>query len=107
MITEVYTLHAALAAALLWLALLWRQDVRFLPGKRTSSLLAALALLFGLGLAHHRATLLLLPALLVFLAWQARPAIGVGGRSRCWPCWPWRRCCSTSTCRCERRPAPT
>jgi len=70
-ITEVYTLHAALAAALLWLALLWRQDVRFLPGKRTSSLLAVLALLFGLGLAHHRATLLLLPALLVFLAWQA------------------------------------
>lgn len=70
-ITEVYTLHVALAAALLWLALLWRQEVRFLPRNRTSAPLSALALLFGLGLAHHRATLLLLPALGIFLAWQA------------------------------------
>lgn len=70
-ITEVYTLHAALVAALLWLALLWRQEVRFLRRNRTSALLTALALLFGLGLAHHRTTLLLLPALLVFLIWQA------------------------------------
>ncbi len=73
-ITEVYTLHAALVAALLWLALLWHAEVRLFPKSRTSRsswLLAALALLFGLGLAHHRTTLLLLPALLVFLAWQA------------------------------------
>ncbi len=70
-ITEVYTLHAALIAALLWLALVWREEVRFLRRNRTSVPLAALALLFGLGLAHHRTTLLLLPALLVFLAWQA------------------------------------
>ncbi|HSN78354.1 MAG TPA: DUF2723 domain-containing protein [Anaerolineae bacterium] len=73
-ITEVYTLHAALVAALLWLALLWRAEVRLFPKGRTSRigwLLAALALLFGLGLAHHRTTLLLLPVLLVFLARQA------------------------------------
>jgi hypothetical protein len=73
-ITEVYTLHAALVAALLLLALLWREEVRLYPKSRTSRsgwLLAALALLFGLGLAHHRTTLLLLPVLLVFLAWQA------------------------------------
>jgi hypothetical protein len=73
-ITEVYTLHAALVAALLLLALLWREEVRPFPKSRTSRsgwLLAALALLFGLGLAHHRTTLLLLPVLLVFLAWQA------------------------------------
>ncbi len=73
-ITEVYTLHAALAAVLLWLALAWREEVRLFGKSRTSRsgwLLAALALLFGLGLAHHRTTLLLLPVLLVFLAWQA------------------------------------
>jgi hypothetical protein len=73
-ITEVYTLHAVLVAALLWLALLWRAEVRLFPKSRTSQsgwLLAVLAFLFGLGLAHHRTTLLLLPVLLVFLAWQA------------------------------------
>lgn len=73
-ITEVYTLHAALVAALLWLALLWLREVRLFGKRRTSRsirLLTALALLFGLGLAHHRTTLLLLPVLLVFLAWQA------------------------------------
>ena len=74
-ITEVYTLHAALVAALLWLALLWRAEVRGSAetgffGKNPVSL-TALALLFGLGLAHHRTTLLLLPVLLIFLAWQA------------------------------------
>jgi hypothetical protein len=80
-ITEVYTLHAALVAAILLLALLWRgsvgrpttagmaEEVWLFRKSRTS--LAALALLFGLGLAHHRTTLLLLPVLLVFLAWQA------------------------------------
>lgn len=72
-ITEVYTLHAALIAAILWLALLWRGETepRFLRRNRGSLPLAALALLFGLGLAHHRTLLLLLPALLIFLLWQA------------------------------------
>lgn len=73
-IAEVYTLHATLVAALLLLALLWRKEVRLFQQSRTSRagwLLGALALLFGLGLAHHRTTLLLLPVLLVFLAWQA------------------------------------
>jgi hypothetical protein len=70
-VTEVYTLHAALVAALLWLALLWRgsAETGFFPKNPVS--LTALALLFGLGLAHHRTTLLLLPVLGVFLAWQA------------------------------------
>jgi hypothetical protein len=72
-VAEVYTLHAALVAAILWLALLWRDspEIRFLRRVRISLPLAALTLLFGLGLAHHRTTLLLLPVLLVFLAWQA------------------------------------
>jgi hypothetical protein len=48
-IAEVYALHALFVAAILWLAL-----------KRAHS---ALALAFGLGLTHHRTTILLLPAL--------------------------------------------
>jgi hypothetical protein len=83
-ITEVYTLHAALVAAILLLALLWRDsaDLSGFPKPRRSqtAILAALALLFGLGLAHHRSTLLLLPALLIFLAWQAPPGY-----------WRWRQ----------------
>ncbi len=74
-ITEVYTLHAAFVAALLWLALWWRASLDLggagRPRKLQTVLLAALALLFGLGLTHHRTTLLLLPVLLIFLVWQA------------------------------------
>lgn len=65
LIAEVYTLHAALTAAILWLALLWRKDQQARAG--VSPLLWALALVVGLGLAHHRTTVLLLPVLVVFL----------------------------------------
>ena len=41
------------------------------PSARLDPLLAALALTFGLSLAHHRTTLLLAPFVLGFLAWQA------------------------------------
>ena len=68
LIAEVYTLHAALVACVLWLALLWRNDQRRRDG--VSPLLWALALVAGLGLAHHRTTVLLLPVLVVFL-WRA------------------------------------
>ncbi|MFZ2489380.1 MAG: DUF2723 domain-containing protein [Anaerolineae bacterium] len=66
--TEVYTLHAALLAALLWLALRWRTqpDLHRLNG---------LALVFGLGLAHHRTTMLLAPVLLLFV-WQRTRQFG-------------------------------
>ncbi|MER2600593.1 MAG: DUF2723 domain-containing protein [Caldilineales bacterium] len=61
-ITEVYTLHAAWLAATLWLAVRWRerQDAGLLP----------LAFVAGLGLAHHRTSLLLWPVLLLYL-WPA------------------------------------
>ncbi len=64
LIAEVYTLHAILTAAILWLALLWRKDQASREG--VSPLLWALALVAGLGLAHHRTTVLLLPVLVVF-----------------------------------------
>ena len=96
-VTEVYTLNAAFMALILWLALLWRWRVEgggwrvessgewrvirsgrspqpVNPGRsdvELDPLLAALALTFGLSLAHHRTTLLLAPFVLVFLAWQA------------------------------------
>ncbi len=110
-VTEVYTLHAAFVALILWLVLLWRVEsvecrvksegwiprVRGVesaslgpvcaqppggaprrgegtdraPSGRIDPLLAALALTFGLSLAHHRTTLLLAPFVLGFLAWQA------------------------------------
>lgn len=87
LVAEVYTLHAALTACLLWLALLWRKDHIRRPD-RISPLLWALALLFGLSLAHHRTTLLLAPVLGIFLwrvagtrYWrrQRRAALGAVG----------------------------
>ncbi len=62
---EVYTLHAALVAAILGAALaVGRRDHPW-P-------IWPLALLFGLGMTHHLTTILLAPALLIFL-WMERP----------------------------------
>ena len=58
-ITEVYTLHAAWLAATLWLALRCRAHA--------GDGLLPLAFVAGLGLAHHRTSLLLWPVLLIFL----------------------------------------
>ncbi len=60
-IAEVYTLHALLTAGMLWLAM--RSDDR-----RRSIWLAWLV---GLGLAHHRTTLLWLPGILAW-GWRGR-----------------------------------
>ena len=59
-LAEVYTLNAALVAAILLGLVIWGQ---------TGSLRAlyGVALLYGLSLAHHRTTLLYLPAIAVFL----------------------------------------
>ncbi len=71
-IAEVYTLHAAFVAALLLVLLAWAErSVRM-----RACALYCLALLCGLSLAHHRTTLLLLPAIAVFL-WLARRPAGV------------------------------
>jgi hypothetical protein len=63
LIAEVYTLHVLLLGLMLWLAL--RAGVY--QARRDTLLLA---LVFGLGLAHHVTTVLLIPALLVYL-WLA------------------------------------
>lgn len=59
-IAEVYALHGLLVAILLLLAL-GQGPQRWTP----------IAFVFGLGLAHHRTTLLLAPALAVLYAWEA------------------------------------
>ena len=67
-VAEVYTLHATFVAAILFALLVWGErrlvgDVR--SARRYSYLIA---LLFGLSLAHHRSTILLIPAALLFVA---------------------------------------
>ncbi len=73
LIAEVYTLHTALMAGLILASLRWREQ----PSPRR---LALIALLLVLSLAHHAATVLLLPGLLIFLS--------SGGRSLLqWRAW--------------------
>ena len=65
-IAEVYTLHTTFVVAILAAALAWSEAASARPAA-PPYLVAALC---GLSLAHHRATLLLTPALLV-LIWSA------------------------------------
>jgi type IV secretory pathway TrbD component len=60
-IAEVYGLQTFLVAALLYLLLTWAEH-------RDPRLLLLAALCFGLGLAHHSTTVLLAPAILVYLS---------------------------------------
>ena len=62
-IAEVYSLHILLIVALLYFLLAWAE-------RRNSAYLVPAACCFGLGLAHHRTTLILVPALLAYL-WLA------------------------------------
>lgn len=59
-IAEVYTLNAALVAALLLALARWAATAR-------PAWLSAAAFIFGLGLAHHRTTVLWLPAMAFFV----------------------------------------
>jgi hypothetical protein len=59
-LAEVYTLNAALVAAILLGLVIWGQT-----GSRRALYLTAL--LYGLSLAHHRTTLLYLPAIAIFM----------------------------------------
>jgi len=65
-IAEVYALHTLVVISILYLLVRWMQDRQEGRPKADGWLLAA-ALVGGLGLAHHRTTLLLAPAALVFV----------------------------------------
>jgi hypothetical protein len=86
-IAEVYALHGLLIVLFLYLLLRWEevrsqgsgvsgqfpassfQLPRLLRGQSSDRWLAAAALVFGLGIAHHRTIALMLPAALVFILW--------------------------------------
>jgi hypothetical protein len=68
LIAEVYTLHTALMAALLLLLMSWYESP-------TTKRLALVGLVFGLSLAHHGATILLIPGIIWYVghAFVRRP----------------------------------
>jgi hypothetical protein len=81
-IAEVYALHGLLVVLFLYLLLRWEEarvqesgvrgqglGVRSQLPASSSRWLAAAALVFGLGLTHHRMIALMLPAALVFIFW--------------------------------------
>ena len=67
-LAEVYTLNAALVAAILLGLVTWGQT-----GSRRALYLTAL--LYGLSLAHHRTTLLYLPAIAIFMLLTIRQQV--------------------------------
>ncbi|MGE5140125.1 MAG: DUF2723 domain-containing protein, partial [Rudaea sp.] len=88
-LVEVYSLQALLTAGLLWLALAWgrTQAVNSTPGPRVVRVLnrpftisnfpslAVLAFVAGVSLTHHRMSVLLLPALAVYVLTYDRSVI--------------------------------
>jgi hypothetical protein len=67
-LAEVYALHNLLLAAVLLVTL----TIPGLAGRRLVWRMALLALLFGLGLAHHRTIVLAVPGVGVYLLWSVR-----------------------------------
>ena len=79
-IAEVYALHLALMAAIIFAAI----GINQLPPDRFDRRMTWLCLLAGLGLAHHRTTLLLAPPLAIYLLWSVP---GLWRPRRVW--WRW------------------
>ena len=69
-VAEVYALHNLLVVAILWSAVTIPDTPDSARNRRVMLMLA----LIGLGLAHHRTVVLLLPGLFVYLLWTA-PAL--------------------------------
>lgn len=66
-ILEVYSLNALFLGLLLYLLWRWYRNYGSDDGHKSDTPLYLAALLFGLSLAHHRMTVLLVPAIVVFL----------------------------------------
>jgi len=67
-IAEIYTLHAAFVAGVLWLVLWWAEGAEGTDGSEGAiGRLTLVALACGSSLTHHRAMLLLAPAGLLFV----------------------------------------
>jgi hypothetical protein len=85
-IAEVYTLHIALVAAILSVTVGMNQsmgDSASIPPS-VDRRMTWLFLLFGLGLAHHRTTLLLAPGVAIYLLWSVP---GIWRPRRIWLLW--------------------
>jgi len=85
-ITEIYTVHAAFVAGLLWLLLRWASAVEHPRAAVSGAGLAGVALLYGFSLTHHRTMLLLAPAALLFI-WRVCRARAAHRSERCGPRW--------------------
>jgi len=87
-VAEVYTLHAFLVAAILNVAIGMNRTLdEASPTPNTQAFrrrMTLLMLLIGLGLAHHRTTVLLLPGLAIYLLWSIP---GVWRPQRVWLLW--------------------
>lgn len=79
-VAEVYALHNLLLAALLYVTV----GVPWTTGKQFTRRMALLALLAGLGLAHHRTIVLALPGVAVYLLWSVP---GFWRPRRAWLLW--------------------
>ena len=66
-VAEVYALHNLLTVAILWAAL----TIPAVNGAACHRRVMRMLVLIGLGLAHHRTVVLLLPGVLVYLLWVA------------------------------------
>jgi len=66
-IAEVYTLHAVFVTAILLAMIAWAERVFSTDYGRAARQMFFAALLFGFSLTHHRATILLIPAILLFM----------------------------------------
>ena len=74
-VAEIYTLHAAFVAGVLWLLLWWGEGAEGPKGSDGAFGRSTLvALICGLGLTHHRTMLLLAPAALLFIWLTLRAA---------------------------------
>ncbi|MBN1995082.1 MAG: DUF2723 domain-containing protein [Anaerolineae bacterium] len=81
-VAEVYALHAMLMALILYLALQLRGNARVFSFPNLNSWPAkCLTFAFAVGLTHHLTTILLLPALVLFLLWPAGPNIAAARKS--------------------------
>ena len=79
-LAEVYALHNLLVAAILLTAV----GIDRTEGARFDRRMALLCLLLGLGLAHHRTIVLLLPGLAIYLFWSVP---GLWRPRRAWLLW--------------------
>jgi hypothetical protein len=64
---EVYTLQMLLVATVLYIAIIWRDQVMCGDNAGARRCFYALAFVMGLGLTHHRLILLLYPAITIYL----------------------------------------